>query len=243
MDVNAFLFASCQRNYPFRLGNHCMWTPKTQLVPCSPKRRVSPDCGGVARRGMAWCGATPTTSTHKKKKRKEKRRCWRSRQCVLEWVCQRLLFTHWVWARAGGLLFSPALVQVHYLLHELICGEGHGLGGDAADVVERQTPVQSFLNPVLLVHVLQGLCKSSVGQETQMNNVGIVFMTEIFTTIPYHLLILKQQEILPCHMGDGPTLSFYFCLALTIQLFLLYKVMQGKGYVSCPALVLPFTLN
>lgn len=98
---------------------------------------------------------------------------------------------------------------MQYLLHELICGEGHGLGGDAADVVERQAPVQSFLNPVLLVHVLQGLCKSSVGQETQMNKVGIMFMI-IFTTIPYHLAILKQQGKLPCHMGDGPTLSFYF---------------------------------
>lgn len=71
MDVNAFLFAPCQRNYPFRLGNHCMWTPKTQSVRCSPKRRVSPDCGGVVRHGMAWRGVVPPPPllhTHKKRK-------------------------------------------------------------------------------------------------------------------------------------------------------------------------------
>ena len=43
------------------------------------------------------------------------------------------------------------------LLHELIGGEGHSLGGDAADVVERKTAVQSLLDPKLMVDVFQGL--------------------------------------------------------------------------------------
>lgn len=54
------------------------------------------------------------------------------------------------------------LVQVQDLLHELVGGEGHGLGGDAADVVERKASVQSPLDPVLLVHVRQGLSQRSV---------------------------------------------------------------------------------
>lgn len=48
------------------------------------------------------------------------------------------------------------------LFHELIGGKGHGLGGDTADVVEREASVQSLLDPILLVHVLQGLAQRSV---------------------------------------------------------------------------------
>lgn len=48
------------------------------------------------------------------------------------------------------------------LLHELIGGKGHGLGGDTADVVERKASVQSLLDPVLLVHIRQGLAERSV---------------------------------------------------------------------------------
>lgn len=54
------------------------------------------------------------------------------------------------------------LVQVEDLLHELVGGEGHGLGGDAADVVERKASVQSALDAVLPVHVRQGLPQRSV---------------------------------------------------------------------------------
>lgn len=46
------------------------------------------------------------------------------------------------------------LVQVEDLLHELIGGKGHGLGGDTADVVERKASVQSFLHPKRIIHVL-----------------------------------------------------------------------------------------
>lgn len=49
------------------------------------------------------------------------------------------------------------LIQVQNLLQELVCREGHGLGGDAADVVERQASVQSFLHAIFLVHEFQGL--------------------------------------------------------------------------------------
>lgn len=45
------------------------------------------------------------------------------------------------------------------LLHELIGGEGHSLGGDTANVVERKASVQSLLDPILLVHVGQGLAQ------------------------------------------------------------------------------------
>lgn len=54
------------------------------------------------------------------------------------------------------------LVQVQDLLHKLIGGEGHSLGGDAADVVERKASVQSLLDPVLVVHVREGLPQRSV---------------------------------------------------------------------------------
>lgn len=54
-------------------------------------------------------------------------------------------------------MLKNALVQVEDLLHELVGGEGHGLGGHTADVVERKASVQSRLDPVLLVHVRQGL--------------------------------------------------------------------------------------
>lgn len=49
------------------------------------------------------------------------------------------------------------LIQVQNLLQELVCRESHGLGGDAADVVERQASVQSFLHAIFLVHEFQGL--------------------------------------------------------------------------------------
>lgn len=48
------------------------------------------------------------------------------------------------------------------LLHELICGEGHGLGRNTADVIERKASVQSLLDPVLLIHVGQGLAQRPV---------------------------------------------------------------------------------
>lgn len=48
------------------------------------------------------------------------------------------------------------------LLHELIGGEGHSLGGNTADVVERKASVQSLLDPVLVVHVHDGLPQRSV---------------------------------------------------------------------------------
>lgn len=51
------------------------------------------------------------------------------------------------------------LVQMEDLLHELIGGEGHSLGGDTANVVERKASVQSLLDPILLVHVGQGLAQ------------------------------------------------------------------------------------
>lgn len=51
------------------------------------------------------------------------------------------------------------LVQVQDLLHEFVGGEGHGLRGDTADVVERKASIQSLLDPVLPVHVLQGLAQ------------------------------------------------------------------------------------
>lgn len=49
------------------------------------------------------------------------------------------------------------LVQVEDLLHELVCGEGHSLRGDAADVVERKASVQTPCDPILLIDVRQGL--------------------------------------------------------------------------------------
>lgn len=52
------------------------------------------------------------------------------------------------------------------LLHELICGEGHGLGGHTADVVERKASVQSLLNPILLIDVRQGLDQRAVVKST-----------------------------------------------------------------------------
>lgn len=57
---------------------------------------------------------------------------------------------------------NQQLVQVQDLLHELIGGEGHSLGGNAADVVERKASVQSILDPVLVVHVREGLPQRSV---------------------------------------------------------------------------------
>lgn len=54
-------------------------------------------------------------------------------------------------------MLKNPLVQVEDLLHELIGGEGHGLGGHTADVVERKASVQSRLDPKLLIHVRQGL--------------------------------------------------------------------------------------
>lgn len=45
------------------------------------------------------------------------------------------------------------------LLHELIGGEGHSLGGDTADVVEGKASVESLLDPVLVIHVRQGLAQ------------------------------------------------------------------------------------
>lgn len=51
------------------------------------------------------------------------------------------------------------LVQVEDLLHELIGGKGHSLGGDTADVVERKASVQSLLDPILLIHIRQGLAQ------------------------------------------------------------------------------------
>lgn len=51
------------------------------------------------------------------------------------------------------------LVQVEDLLHELIGGKGHSLGGDAADVVERKASVQSLLDPILRIHIRQGLAQ------------------------------------------------------------------------------------
>ena len=56
-------------------------------------------------------------------------------------------------------VWAEELVQVEDLLHELVCGEGHGLGGHAADVVERKASVQSLLYPILLIHVRQGLAQ------------------------------------------------------------------------------------
>ena len=55
------------------------------------------------------------------------------------------------------------------LLHELIGGEGHGLGGDAADVVERKTSVQSLLDAKLCVHILQCLSQRSVDARDNTN--------------------------------------------------------------------------
>lgn len=43
------------------------------------------------------------------------------------------------------------------LLHELVGGEGDGLGGDTADEVERKSSVQSLLHPELAINVRQGL--------------------------------------------------------------------------------------
>lgn len=54
---------------------------------------------------------------------------------------------------------NKELVQMEDLLHELIGGEGHSLGGDTANVVERKASVQSLLDPILLVHVGQGLAQ------------------------------------------------------------------------------------
>lgn len=50
------------------------------------------------------------------------------------------------------------------LLHELIGGEGHSLGGDTADVVEGEASVQSLLNPIAVVHIRQGLGQRPVGK-------------------------------------------------------------------------------
>lgn len=49
------------------------------------------------------------------------------------------------------------LVQMQDLLHELVGGEGHGLRGHAADVVKRKASVQSSLDPICLINVLQSL--------------------------------------------------------------------------------------
>lgn len=57
------------------------------------------------------------------------------------------------WVQPGRYKKQP-LVQVEDLLHELIGGKGHGLGGDTADVVERKASVQSFLHPKRIIHVL-----------------------------------------------------------------------------------------
>lgn len=45
------------------------------------------------------------------------------------------------------------------LLHELVGSKGHSLGGDATDVVERKASVQSLLDPILIVHIRQGLAQ------------------------------------------------------------------------------------
>lgn len=69
------------------------------------------------------------------------------------------------------------------LLHELICGEGHGLGGHTADVVERKASVQSLLDPVLLIHVAQGLAQRPVFKNTDKKraffNHGLVRIVEL----------------------------------------------------------------
>lgn len=73
---------------------------------------------------------------------------------------------------------AEKLVQVEDLLHELICGEGHGLGGHTADVVERKASVQSLLDPVLLIHVLQGLAQRPVFKNTDMDRTcSIIYMS------------------------------------------------------------------
>lgn len=56
------------------------------------------------------------------------------------------------------------------LLHELVGGEGHGLGGHTADVVEGQAAVETLLHAVLLVHIAQRLAQRAAGrQETHVD--------------------------------------------------------------------------
>lgn len=75
-------------------------------------------------------------------------------------------------------VWAEELVQVEDLLHELICGEGHGLGGHTADVVERKASVQSLLDPVLLVHVCQGLAQRPVSKNTDKDRAfTIIYMS------------------------------------------------------------------
>lgn len=61
------------------------------------------------------------------------------------------------------------------LLHELICGEGHGLGGHTADVVERKASVQSLLDAVLLIYVRQGLAERPVSKYTDKGRTLLSF--------------------------------------------------------------------
>lgn len=65
------------------------------------------------------------------------------------------------------------------LLHELVCGEGHSLGGHTADVVERKASVQSLLDPVLLIHISQGLPQRPVFKNTDKDR-----------AVPYHLHVI-----------------------------------------------------
>lgn len=83
------------------------------------------------------------------------------------------------------------LVQVEDLLHELICGEGHGLGGHTADVVERKASVQSLLDAVLLIYVRQGLAQRPVSKNTDKDRTVLsstchcsVFIAELSSGVP-----------------------------------------------------------
>lgn len=67
---------------------------------------------------------------------------------------RRLQLAPWHRGRRSLFLGWPKSVEVQDLLHELVGGEGHSLGGHAADVVERQAAVQPLLHAVLAVHVL-----------------------------------------------------------------------------------------
>lgn len=87
-----------------------------------------------------------------KTNQRRKERCWVC--CLVTWNTEGRdgERKEWEWQ----------LVQVQGLLHELIGGEGHSLGWDAADVVERKASVQSLLDPELVVHVHEGLPQRSV---------------------------------------------------------------------------------
>ena len=65
-----------------------------------------------------------------------------------------------------GTDFDPR-VQVHGLLHDLVCGEAESGHGHCAQVVDEQTTKQSPLDSVLQVNVSQGGESATVARKNK----------------------------------------------------------------------------